>query len=829
MNDFDEKLNQLQTRLEKMVEYQNYFYREINFIRREIEALKQLSPASVNKLIVEPKDARRFETKIEPKAQPNAELKSDSKTESQYQPPQQPKPNKVNPNQTPLTARQPTVAPLAWQSPSVAYNDKGGHKSPTAEREKSSLEEFVGRNLISIVGIIITIIGVGIGAKYAIDNNLISPAMRILAGYLFGATLFVIAVRLKAKYLSFSAVLLSGAMAILYFITYFAYSFYGLMPQTLAFTLMLLVTVATVGAAINYNRQIIAHIGLVGAYAVPFLIASDAGSAWILFGYMAIINFGVLAVSIKKYWKPLFYTSFGFTWLIYTAWFLGGYRPATDFSLAVSFLTVFFLTFYTTFIAYKLIAKEEFGAENVFLLLANSFVFYGLGCAIIAEEPGGRGFFGFFTLINAALHFTVAAIVKKYALADWRNLNFLAALGLVFTTLAVPVQLSGSSVTLAWTAQAAVLFFVGRTRKVPLCEYFAYPLMILALLSLLNDWAAPFIMNLYIFVTPFLNSGFVTAIMFVAAFGFIYYIYKNHQTAVENSFDSIARYALPAIILVALYNAFRVEIGNYFESELARTAATFPDGSLVRDNDLNLFNFIWQLNYSMLFLALLSFVNAGKIKNYLLGSITLGLSALLLLVFLTGGLFVLGELRTSYLAQTHAEMFARGSFHLLTRYFSLGFVGALIFAAYQSITRSLDQHFPELKLRQAFDFVFYGALLWLASSELLNWGAVWRIIDADKLGLSVLWGIYALVLVVIGIAQRKKYLRIGAIVLFTVALAKLFFYDIAALGTIAKTVVFVSLGILLLIISFLYNKYKHLIFDGDEAEPMIADEAENPG
>ena len=61
--------------------------------------------------------------------------------------------------------------------------------------------------------------------------------------------------------------------------------------------------------------------------------------------------------------------------------------------------------------------------------------------------------------------------------------------------------------------------------------------------------------------------------------------------------------------------------------------------------------------------------------------------------------------------------------------------------------------------------------------------------------------------IILGIYQNKKHLRIGAIVLFGMTLAKLFLYDIAELNTISKTIVFVSLGILLLIVSFLYNKY----------------------
>ena len=63
-------------------------------------------------------------------------------------------------------------------------------------------------------------------------------------------------------------------------------------------------------------------------------------------------------------------------------------------------------------------------------------------------------------------------------------------------------------------------------------------------------------------------------------------------------------------------------------------------------------------------------------------------------------------------------------------------------------------------------------------------------------------------------AEKSSNLTIiGAMVLFGITLAKLFLYDIASLNTISKTIVFVSLGILLLVISFLYNKFKDKIVD----------------
>ena len=114
-----------------------------------------------------------------------------------------------------------------------------------------------------------------------------------------------------------------------------------------------------------------------------------------------------------------------------------------------------------------------------------------------------------------------------------------------------------------------------------------------------------------------------------------------------------------------------------------------------------------------------------------------------------------------------------------------------------------------------FDFLLHAAILTVAANELINWMDLFMSEQSYKLGLSILFGVYALILISLGIWKKKKYLRIGAIVLFGATLVKLFIYDLTDLNTISKTIVFVSLGILLLVISFLYNKYKKLIFDHD--------------
>ena len=782
MPDFSEKINLLQARLDKMVEYQVYFYREINQIRDELTALRTGGRAA------ESFRAPSNETTPSPITE-----KPISQTETNAE-----------------AAPRPPVERIFASDQPIHETANVSAKSV----QSSGIEEFVGRNLISLIGIIITILGVGIGAKYAIDRDLISPTTRILLGYAFAAVLIAVAVWLKKNYLNFSAVLLSGALAIMYFLTFFAYSFYALVPQPVAFALMLLITAFSVAAAMNYNRQVIAHVGLVGAYAVPFLLSENSGRADVLFGYMTIINFGILAISVFKFWKPLYYSSFIFTWLIYAAWFLSSYRGAEQFALAFGFAAVFFLTFYLTFLSYKLIAKEEFNAEIVGLVLVNSFIFYGFGYQIFDSSDNFRPFLGAFTLFNALLNFLVAFVIHKYELGDRKNFYLAMALAVAFVTIAVPVQFSGNWITLIWTAEAAALFWIGRTKRLGLYENLAYPLMILATISLTHDWQNAF--NNEAAIAPILNRGFLTAILFAAAFGLIAFV--NRDERYESSFSKIAsfiNFAVPTVFLFVLYNAFRIEIGNYYQQRIVAGIVETADDAMTRkDGSLPFFNILWQTNYSMLFLALLSFVNIKRIKSEWLGLINLALNASLTFVFLLIGLFLLGELRTLYLTQSDADVFPRGVFYVLFRYVCFACVAWLIYASHAYVKQEFtSRSVSKSVLDSAFDFVFYFALLCIVSSELINVMDIFGYNDSYKLGLSILWGLYALALIVVGIVKRKAQLRIGAIALFAVTLVKLFFYDIADLDTISKTVVFLSLGVLLLIISFLYNKYKDLIFE----------------
>lgn len=686
-------------------------------------------------------------------------------------------------------------------------------------KSKSSLEKFIGENILNKIGIIITIIGVAIGAKYSIENDLISPLTRIILGYITAIGLLGFGIKLKQKYESYSAVLVSGSIVILYFITFFAHSFYGLIPQLFTFILMVIFTAFTVVAAISYNRQIIAHIGLVGAYAVPFLLSDGSGKVEVMFSYMAIINIGILIISFKKYWKSLYYSAFVFTWLIFASWFIFSYYSEDHYGLALTFLTVFFIIFYTTFIAYKLLKKEAFNSSDVVLLLINSFIFYSFGYVILSDNTTGSQLLGLFTLGNAVIHFIVSVLFYKSKLGDKKLFYLASAMVLVFVTITIPVQLNGNWVTLLWITEAALLFWLGRTKGISVYEKLSYPLMLLAFLSILQDWSegysSYFDIGIDNYVTSIFNIHFLTSLLFIMAFGFIVWLNRKEEytSALKTSsvWNTILSYAIPSVLVFSAYYAFRLEIELYWNQLFYASKIEIINENNFNDSiknyDLRDFRTIWVLNYSLLFMACLTLVSFKFIKNKIFEKIALALTVVAILVFLSEGLYTLSELRESYLLPS--EYFVKSSFYLWIRYVSFIFLALALYPCYKFIKREGTSNGYKI----AYDILLHVSIIWVVSSELIHWMDIFDSKQSYKLGLSILWGVYSFLLIAFGIWKDKAYLRIGGMIFFGITLVKLFFYDISHLNTISKTIVFVSLGVLLLIISFLYNKYKNQITD----------------
>jgi uncharacterized membrane protein len=88
----------------------------------------------------------------------------------------------------------------------------------------------------------------------------------------------------------------------------------------------------------------------------------------------------------------------------------------------------------------------------------------------------------------------------------------------------------------------------------------------------------------------------------------------------------------------------------------------------------------------------------------------------------------------------------------------------------------------------------------------------------DKAGLTILWAICSFAIMWLGMRHRVRPLRFVSLALFLLALLKLFLFDIAGLSEGGKIGAFILLGVLLLVISFMYQKLKRIIFDDQTNE-----------
>ncbi|MCE3296959.1 MAG: hypothetical protein K0R65_2673 [Crocinitomicaceae bacterium] len=750
-----------------------------------------------------------------------------------------------SPGGQPVADQQPEVIPVPVQAAPVQVQKEAVPLQPQAKvsqpQKKKDWERFVGENLINKIGILITVIGVGIGTKYAIDHQLLSPVMRIMLGYLLGGGLLFFALRLKKNYLDFSAVLLSGSLAIFYFLTYISFSFYHFFPLQLTFLLMVLFTVGTVFAAVKYDRQIIAHLGFVGAYGIPFLLSDGSGKILFFFSYVAIINIGILAVSYFKNWKSLIYSAFGLTWAIFFAWYASAYKAEIHFSAALFFLSLFFLVFYAIGLVYKVKKHEKFHASDMVVLIANSFIFSGLGFSLIGTyTDGSETKLALFSVINALVHLVVALLLCRDKLADRAIYYFSCAMALLFITLTVPLLLDGNAVTLTWTLEFLVLFLFGRTRKISLFEEMSYPVLLLAFLNLVLFWGRTYGgLDLFSAVQDWrkaeitadnsflLNYRFLTSFCFIAALGIAYYVngIKKHLETTEGS--SVASYdvnpdllqffrvLLVILLIVVPFSGISLEIHQYWDIKII-TLQKDKNVLFYNISDIvHAFEALSKIAFSLLFTGVILFVRRTKQNSSEFNVFAVITCGFVLLVFLTLGLYWLSFLQLQHLYKT--ETYYAPSSLVLIRYAMYALVAAYVYTYFTFMKKQFTDRF----FRIFSEYFLHVVIIWILSAELVNWMYVFNSKQAYKLWLSILWGVYSLFLIVIGIRDKKAYLRIGAISLFGVTLVKLFLYDLDRLSTLGKTVLFIILGVILLVISFLYNKYKNILFDEEEKESKM--------
>lgn len=368
-----------------------------------------------------------------------------------------------------LRVQQQKIFQLQQRMVQLTGNDTKTPAVPPASgvQQKFSLENFIGLRLIHFIGIIVLVIGLSIGVKYAIDRNLISEGMRIALAYLAGLALYLLSRQLRKKYTLFSAILFSGGMASIYFTTYAAYAYYAMFSFAAAFIFMILLTVYTVFEAISYDRQEIALLGLVGAYGIPFLISKNADRADLFFLYISMINLGVVYLSVRKGWKAVGMVAQTITWILFIAWASMRYEPR--FRLAATFFMIFFfLVFLAAIASFKLIRKQSLQVNDAYELVMNNVALYIAVLFLFGLSPKATdGDLAVITLSISAVVALQAAGFYRFWKEELLSTRLLSSLALALFVMFIAFNWDGFTVTFLWLLTAVIVFAWGVRLRSP--------------------------------------------------------------------------------------------------------------------------------------------------------------------------------------------------------------------------------------------------------------------------------------------------------------------------------------------------------------------------
>src|SRR5260370_933982 len=261
-----------------------------------------------------------------------------------------PEPRPAPPPQPP-PAPLPAVPQRVEATPSVSAGTQPPEATPSVSAGTQALETNSGLKWANRLGAITLVLGAAFGFKYAVDNQWIGPAGRVMLGVLGGFIAIGAADVLWRKgQRIFAQGVTAVGLGVLYLAVSAAFEYYHLIPQALAFVFMVATTALAAALALRYASVAMAVLGSIGGYLTPIMLSTGEDHPWFLFSYVLVLNIGALALARSKQWKLLEVLSFAATALLYGLWLGDRFKPEEQF-VATFFLLIYYALFATTLVA----------------------------------------------------------------------------------------------------------------------------------------------------------------------------------------------------------------------------------------------------------------------------------------------------------------------------------------------------------------------------------------------------------------------------------------------------------------------------------------------
>ena len=633
-------------------------------------------------------------------------------------------------------------------------------------------EWLLGGNWLARIGIVALIFGVAFFISLAIDRGWLGEMERVILGLVAGLALLGAGEYYRRRYAVWAQTVTGGGIAILYLSVYGAFALYGLISTELAFGAFALITLAGALLSLRHEAVGVAVLSIFGGFATPLLLREQLPDQRLLLAYVLVLDVGVLALAGFRNWRWFTLLAWVGSLILFAFWW---WELEPSVALGQIGITAIFLIFAGATVAFHLVRQQAAGIADLALVTLNAAGYYGISYALM-NDPYEQ-WMGGFTALVAVFYVALAAACRVRGPEQINLTLFSAGLAVVFAVLAVPIQFGGPWVSVAWGVEGLVLMWLSFPLRMRELRWAGYAMFAVSAVWLLAV-DTPDALNEEL--TPFFNEyaiSYAGAIVLPILGGFLLHLRRNELESWEEG--AIPLMALRAAIFVAAIIPVQVDGVWITVAWAAEAALTLALAARLRMAELRWFSYglLGAMLVRMLWLDTLSVEpdTFRPVLNWRFLAFAAGIAA-----FYTAGWM-------SYRAKEAPESSPVAPWE------NRAALPALLSLANL-------------------------ATLWLLSAEILaSAGSDLFNLSTDasenvaSLGLSLLWAVYAAVLIVLGVVRRWRWLRVGGLALLAVPVVKLFAYDSSTLEQEYRVIAFIALGLLLLAGGLLYQRYSRAV------------------
>jgi uncharacterized membrane protein len=639
-----------------------------------------------------------------------------------------------------------TAAPLLTPPPPPVVAAAAA-PAPTAvapPRREIDFEELLTGKLFAWIGGIAILVGVLFFVATAIHRGWLPIELRVALAFLGSTALLCAGVWLHEQHgrTQASLVATGAAVAALYASLVAATSLYDLVAPTTGLGVALLIGAVATGVAIRFDSPEVAGLGIVGCVLSPVLV--DAGTSPRALAFMGIALSSSTAVLLWRRWDWLALAAYVASAPQLAAWVLDHRHHG---GAAIPVILAFWLLYLVAALGYEVrVPTTKLRASGAALTLSNVVLTTGLGWLVLHDSGMGHAATSW-VIAMAIGHIGIGAAVAIRLDETPEVPLLLVACGVALSAIALALALDGPALVSGWAVEAVVLMWISRRLDSRRAFVGAFGFLVLAAglaVRAALEGGLGSGTNMAERVT-----GLVVVALAVAACAELFSTEDEQLEQVRDAMRGVAA----TLLLLALPIAF----------DGLALAAAFGLGALAlaalaRARHLDVLA-LAAASWAVASLAHVLIFEATLRESLLSGAGGSGLVAVLLVVAVWAGITVL-------IRPAVAEEYAQ----------------ALVCAAAV--------------------VALWGLSALVVAAVPAGGGST----DGKQLALSALWGIVGVALLLTGLARVERPLRLGGLALLSLAIGKVFLFDLAKLGSLPRVGSFVALGVLLLGAAYAYQR-----------------------